>query len=204
MHLTLGQKQFSIPSVKGFNYYKEVINAPHVQPEMGRIQLSTKQPLQMPLHGEVYWRYFQNSDSLTENKASVEILKTILLTRNGTSHPVTEGSTLHTGDTITVRLTVKSQRELQYINIKDRYAAAFKPLDAISGYQKKNGIGYFEKHNAASNTFLVPYLPKGISYLEYSISLTHAGIFYTGVATIQSDNDPDCIARSKNLRISIE
>ena len=56
---------------------------------------------------------------------------------------------------MTVRLVLTSDRELDYVHLKDRRAATFEPVDALSGYQYKSGLGYyFAPGDLATNFFI--------------------------------------------------
>ena len=67
---------------------------------------------------------------------------------------------LKVGDKITVRLTVKADRDMDFVQIKDDRAACMEPLQAVSGFRWSNGLGYYQATKDASTQFFIDQMRK--------------------------------------------
>jgi hypothetical protein len=75
---------------------------------------------------------------------------------------------------------------MEFIHIKDMRAAGFEPLDALSGYQWKNNLGYYQSAKDASTNFYIQYMPKGKYVFEYDVVANASGKFSNGITTMQN------------------
>ncbi len=66
-------------------------------------------------------------------------------------------------------MILNTDRPMEFIHIKDMRAAGFEPLDALSGYQWKNNLGYYQSAKDASTNFYIQYMPKGKYVFEYDV-----------------------------------
>ncbi len=77
-----------------------------------------------------------------------------------------DGTTLTPGDRITVRLTVTTDRDMEFVHLKDRRGSGLEPATALSGYRYQDGLGfYFSPTDLAVNYFFDPparYLCAGV------------------------------------------
>ena len=118
--------------------------------------------------------------------------------------PVREGTQLNVGDKIKVRLEINSDRSMEYVHLKDMRASALEPSNVISGYRWKGTLGYYESTRDASTNFFISFLPKGTHVLEYSLFVTHAGIFSNGISTIQCMYAPEFTSHTEGIKITSE
>lgn len=199
-------------SEAGTGYYQKEIPGTGVLPEMGAITVhvqqaqSTMSPL--PVWGAVYWQYFENLDKITAASGPIRLKKQVMVQRSSktgpVSEPVTDGTQLQVGDKITVRLEITSDRAMEYVHLKDMRASSLEPVNVLSGYKWSGGLGYYESTRDASTNFFISYLPKGTRVLEYSLFVSHAGIFSNGISTIQCMYAPEFTSHSEGIKISVE
>lgn len=97
------------------------------------------------------------------------------------------------GDKVVSRLTVRLDRPMDFIQLKDQRAACFEPIGTLSGYRWNNGFGYYVDIKDASTNFFFDGLGKGVYVLEYSYRISRAGMYETGLATIQSAYAPEYV-----------
>src|SRR5690606_24248991 len=69
--------------------------------------------------------------------------------------PITENSPIKVGDKIVVRVELLSDRDMEYIHLKDMRASAFEPVNVLSGYRYQEGLGYYETTLDASTNFFI-------------------------------------------------
>ncbi len=196
----------------GTGYFKTKIDGNKVTPEMGNItvQTSTTKPApgkSTPSWGAVYWQYFEDLDKITAAATPLSLTKKLFVENNSsqgkTLTPVNENDELKVGDKLIVRITLKSDRDMEYLHLKDMRAAAMEPLNVLSGYKWQDGLGYYEATKDASTNFFISYLNKGTYVFEYPLYVTHTGSFSVGVATIQCMYAPEFTSHSEGLKINV-
>lgn len=151
--------------------------------------------------GAVYAQYHEDLSRLSEYKGNgVTIVRDYLL--NGKS--VRSGQALHIGDKLTVRLTVKADRDMDFIQIKDSRAACMEPTDQLSGYSWNGKIGFYRASYDASTCFFIDRMPKGTHQIEYTVNVDRAGTYQSGIATVQSAYSPEFGGHSAGFTVVVE
>src|SRR5204862_674835 len=92
---------------------------------------------------------------------------------------------LNVGDELVVRVELRSDRDMEYIHLKDQRGSGVEPVNVISHYKYQDGLAYYESTRDTASHFFIDYLPKGIYVFEYSTRVQLRGQFQTGVAEIQ-------------------
>jgi uncharacterized protein YfaS (alpha-2-macroglobulin family) len=118
--------------------------------------------------------------------------------------PVDSSTVLKVGDKIKVRIELRTNRDLEYVHMKDLRAAGTEPVNVLSQYKWQGGLGYYESTKDASTNFFFSWLHKGTYVFEYPLFVTHRGNFSAGVATIQCMYAPEFLSHSRGLRITVE
>lgn len=215
VQIDLGTKNIDLSKEKtqaGTGYFKETISGKDVRPEMGKISV-TVQPTQgstdVPVSwGAVYWQYFQDMDKISSAESPLHIEKELFIKRNTAEGqklvPITDGNTLKVGDQVTIRIILKSDRDMDYVHLKDMRAAAFEPVDVISGYRFQNGLGYYQSTLDVSTNFFFDRLPKGTYVLEYNVFVGQKGNFSNGISTVQCMYAPEFAGHSEGLKVIVE
>ena len=108
------------------------------------------------------------------------------------------------GDKIVVRVELRSDRDMEYIHLKDMRASAFEPVNVLSGYRYQDGLGYYESTRDASTNFFIYYLPKGTYVFEYKLVATQKGDFSNGITSVQCMYAPEFSAHSEGVRVKVE
>jgi uncharacterized protein YfaS (alpha-2-macroglobulin family) len=211
VHIRAGNVTFSNAGKRNSpeaGFFKEIIEAPHIKPDIGTIQMTAEEGMQptatqTPATAVAYWSYFQNNP-VAAPATGIKIRKQAFVKRAGRSEPVSETTHLHIADTVAVRLSITSKHKLNYIKIQDRHAGALKPVGGSTNYRMPGRSGWHLVHQPAGTAFFLPVLQSGTSVLEYPLLVTHAGTFGTGIATVQRLYAPGFLAYSEALRIQVE
>jgi hypothetical protein len=202
----LHPEQENISVEAGTGYFKKSWSGGEVKPEMGRIEAIN--PNASIAWGAAYWQYFEQLDRITAASSPLSVEKKLFvetLTKEGpVLVPVEEGQRLHKGDKIVSRMIITTDRDMEFVQVNDMRASAFEPINNLSGYQYKGGLGYYENVTAVSTDFYIRYLRKGTYVLEYPVVVTQSGTFSNGIATIQSYYAPEFAAHSEGVGISVE
>lgn len=107
------------------------------------------------------------------------------------------------GDKIRVRIVLESDRDLEFVHMKDQRASAFEPTDVISAYKFAFGLYYYQSVRDASTDFFFNYLPKGKYVFEYTMTAAQSGDYTNGYASIQSFYAPEFSSHSEGMRVNI-
>jgi hypothetical protein len=209
--IKLGDRNFSNQTEQitpGLGYFKRTIEGNEVKPQNGKIQLTVQGSRNMPTWGGIYWQYFENLDQITASVTSLQLKKKYFLEQNTINGPIlipiTDTTRLHVGDKIKVRIELKTDRQLEYVHMKDLRPACMEPSNTISGYKWQGGIGYYESTRDAATDFFIDRLNRGSYVFEYPLYVTHKGSYSSGVTNIQCLYAPEFSAHSEGIRIVVE
>ena len=118
--------------------------------------------------------------------------------------PITAKTVLQVGDKVVSRLSIRVDRPMDFVQLKDQRGACFEPIGSISGYRWNNGLGYYVDIKDASTNFFFDHLGKGVYVLEYSYRVSRAGTYETGLATMQCAYAPDYASHSASMTLIIK
>jgi hypothetical protein len=210
----LGEKTVDLSAGEaGTGYDKKIFDAPFINPSMGEIKVSMASAKRggSPAWGAVYWQYFDQLDQITPaggDKAPLRLEKRLFVQRNTDRGPVldtiAENGTLHVGDRVVVRLVLRTDRDLEYVHLKDMRGACLEPLNVLSGYQWQGGLGYYESTKDVSTEFFFSWVPKGVYVFEYPLVVEQTGEFSNGVASVECMYAPEFAFHTEGIRINVE
>lgn len=189
----------------GTGYYKTSWSQTEIKPEMGKIKLSKKG--KGTAWGALYWQYFEDLDKITSAETPLSLKKKLFLKENtDTGEEITEITTntnLKVGDLVRVRIELRSDRNMEFLHMKDMRASGLEPVNVLSTHKWQDGLGYYESTKDASTNFFFDYLPKGIYVFEYDLRVNNAGNMSNGITTIQSMYAPEFSSHSEGIRVKV-
>lgn len=158
--------------------------------------------------GAVYAEYESPVSDVKQQGGELNVKKQLYVERmvNNLSQlqPVTAKTVLQVGDKVVSRLSIRVDRSMDFIQLKDQRGACFEPIGSISGYSWSNGIGYYVDIKDASTNFFFDHLGKGVYVLEYSYRVSRAGTYETGLATIQCAYAPEYASHSASTTVEVK
>ncbi|MCB0512480.1 MAG: alpha-2-macroglobulin, partial [Bacteroidetes bacterium] len=200
----LDTKQLDIEA--GTGYFKTKWFGEEIKPEMAKIEL--KKVDKGPAYGAMYWQYFEDLDKITGANTNLQLLKKYFIketTNKGTVlKEITANTPIKVGDLITVRIELKTDRNLEYVHLKDLRAAGTEPTNVISRYKWQDGFGYYETTKDVATHFFIDWLAKGNYVFEYTLRASLAGNFSSGITQIECMYAPEFKAHSQGERQIIE
>ncbi len=137
--------------------------------------------------GAVYAQYFEELSQVNAQGNALTISREL---RKG-DQVVDAATSLQVGDRLTVRLTVRADRDMDFVQIKDDRAACMEPAETLSGYRWNSTLGYYQATKDASAQFFIDRMRKGTYTIEYDVFINRAGEYQAGIATIQSAYAPE-------------
>lgn len=190
----------------GTGYYKTSWNASEIKPEMAEIKLTKKGD--GIAWGSLYWQYFEDLDKITSAETPLKLKKKLFKKINtDTGEKLTEITSetqLQVGDLVRIRIELRSDRDMEFIHMKDMRASGLEPVNVLSKYKRQDGLGYYESTKDAATNFFFDYLPKGVHVFEYDLRINNAGNMSNGITTIQSMYAPEFSSHSEGTRITVE
>jgi uncharacterized protein YfaS (alpha-2-macroglobulin family) len=197
----------------GTGYFEKRIEASKIDSSLANITITTKsnktvaQKNNQTAWGAIYWQYFEDQDKIKEAKSPLSIQKELMV-ENMTDKgkvlvPVDLNNPLKVGDKVVVRMVIKTDREMEYVHLKDMRAAGMEPVNVLSGYKWQDGLGYYENTTDISSNFFISHLNKGTYVFEYPVYITHIGNFSVGIASIQCMYAPEFNSHSEGIRINV-
>ena len=198
----------------GTGYFKETIPIAEVRPEMGKVTISTIEGVTSshPLNkssigwGAMYWQFYQDLDKIQGQSGSLKITKKLFvekITSTGKTMLPIEQVKLVKGDKVITRLVVTTDRNLEFVALKDLRASCFEPVNQLSGCDWKEGVCYYQTTKDASTQYFFSYLPKGTYVFEYELWVNASGEYNSGIATVQCQYAPDFLSHTGGERIKI-
>lgn len=190
----------------GTGYFKHTWSSEEIQPIYGDVKVVRKKP--GVSWGALYWQYFEDLDKITPHETPLKLKKQLMLVRNTPAGevmlPINSTVKLKPGDRVRVRIELRTDRDMEFVHMKDMRAAGFEPVNVISSYKYQGGIGYYESTKDASTDFFIDFLRKGVYVFEYDLRANLSGRFSNGVATIQCMYAPEFTSHSEGVRVEVE
>jgi len=187
-------------------YVKLNWKADEIKKEMATISIENKS--KVPGFGGIYWQYFEDLDKIKTNLgASLSVSKELCRKENTDKGEkldrITNNNPLQLGDLVTVRLVISSKEDMEFVHLKDMRASCFEPVNVLSEYQYKGGLGFYQSTKDAATHFFFDSINKGTYILEYDIRVNNQGDFSNGISTIESMYAPEFTSHTKGIRVNV-
>jgi len=108
------------------------------------------------------------------------------------------------GDELVVRLVVTSDRDYEFLELRDHRPSLTEPVDVLSGWRWGDGAGWYVAVRDTATQFFFERLPRGTHVFEYSLRAAHRGTASSGFATIQSRYAPEFSAHSESIPLEVK
>ena len=196
VEITLGKEVIRTPADNAIGYIKKTVSGDVMNIKKVRVD---KEGTGMGW-GAVYAQYLESMDQIGEQGNGLSVSRQLY---KG-DEALNESAPLKVGDRITVRLTVKADRDMDFVQIKDDRAACMEPLQAVSGFRWGNGLGYYQATKDASTQFFIDQMRKGTYVIEYQVYVNRTGEYQAGIATVQSAYAPEFGGHTGGYRVMVE
>ena len=196
VEITLGKEVIRTPADDAIGYIKKTVSGDVMNIKKVRVD---KEGTGMGW-GAVYAQYLESMDQISGQGNGLSVSRQLY---KG-DEALNESAPLKVGDKITVRLTVKADRDMDFVQIKDDRAACMEPLQAVSGFRWSNGLGYYQATKDASTQFFIDQMRKGTYVIEYQVYVNRTGEYQAGIATVQSAYAPEFGGHTGGYRVMVE
>lgn len=199
-----GNKELK-PQTQATGYIKSSVQNSEINRSLATVTVT--KPGAGIVQGGLFWQYYEDLNKIKSSENYVSVSKELyrkIKTENGEQlQKISEKTPIAVGDKVTVRMILNTDRAMQYVHLKDMRAAGFEPVDALSGYHWKNGLGFYQSMKDASTNFYIEFMPKGKYVFEYDIIANASGIFSNGITSLQNYYAPQLSSHTQGSTVMI-
>jgi hypothetical protein len=200
-----GKKIEPAKTEAGTGFYEERFSDGEIKPAMGEITVKKIDP--GVAWGSVHWQYLEDMTKVTPHEGTPLKLKKTLFKKVNTSRgpelqPIKDS--LEVGDELVVRIELRTDRDMEYVHMKDQRGSGTEPVNVLSRYKYQDGLAYYESTRDTASHFFIDYLPKGVYVFEYSTRVQLRGKYQTGVAEIQCMYAPEFNSHSESFPLTVK
>jgi len=158
--------------------------------------------------GAAYWQYWEDIDKVKSAgdpnalKVTRQILKVVPGGR-GSQAVVPPGGAFAVGDRLMVRITIETDRMMEFVHIKDLRASGVEPLETLSGYRCSGGLGHYQSTRDLATHFFIERLTRGKYVLEYEVFAAQAGQYSAGLTTAQCMYAPEFADHTGGIQLTV-
>lgn len=179
-----GKKMDLQTSVAGLGYVKAVKTGDSMH------TLSFKKTSEGTSWGAVYGQFMQKVTDIEDNNTGISVKREI----------VGNLKSLKVGDKIKVRITIKADRDYDFIQVSDRRAGCMEPVNQLSGYH----LGYYSNPKDNTTNYYFDHMSKGTHVINTEYYIDRIGQYETGTCTVQSAYSPEYRATAKAQVVKVE
>ena len=200
--LTFGNHQLVTDTTRHQLHISQRLQKNEVTPADGRLTIRKED--NGIAWGAMYWQYFEQVDKIPSSSMGVTLKRTLYrMERDGKLSKMTGISGLKVGDKVRIRIEISTDRNLEYLELKDPRCAAMEPVNTASGWQWSDGLSYYLAVTNAAQTLYIDRLDKGKYVVEYDMYVNNAGTYVTAPTTMQCLYAPEfrALCPAEKLRI---
>jgi uncharacterized protein YfaS (alpha-2-macroglobulin family) len=189
----------------GTGFYEERFVRGEIKPEMGHVTF--KKTDAGVSWGSLHWQYLEDVSKVTAHDVGPLKLEKAVFKRTYTK----KGRVLEevkgpvgVGDELVIRVVLRTDRDMEYVHLKDGRGSGTEPVNVLSRYKYQDGLGYYESTKDTASHFFIDYLPKGTYVFEYAVRVQHRGTYPTGLAELQCMYAPEFNSHSGSVMLEVK
>lgn len=141
--------------------------------------------------GTVYAQYIQPAKDIEAQSFGLTVKREVL-----------DGSGLHVGDKVRVRLTIRADRDYDFVQVVDKRAACLEPVEQTSGY--RYGLGCYVAPQDRQTCYFFSTMAKGTHIIETEYYIDREGQYQSGTCTAQCAYAPEFMGRTEGITLSVD
>jgi uncharacterized protein YfaS (alpha-2-macroglobulin family) len=189
----------------GTGFYEQRFARGEINSKQG--QITVKKLDEGVAWGSVHWQYLEDMSQITPHEGTpLKLTKQLYTKQHSKQGPVLQpvAGPVEVGDELVVRIVLRTDRDMEYIHLKDYRGSGTEPVNVLSQYKYQDGLAYYESTRDTASHFFIDYLPKGTYVFEYSTRVQLRGRYQTGVAAIQCMYAPEFNSHSESLLLEVK
>jgi len=184
-------------------YYRFAWNDAASIPEARTLELSHSGG--GPAWGALFIKENHRLDDLSLTEGPLKASRDVMIQNSkGAWIRLPENEPIGVGQRLRVRISLTTDRDLSYVELKDFLGTGCIPEKVLSGYHYKEGLSWYQARDPEAVIFYLSRLPKGKHTIEYTAIAEQAGHYFGGYSTVQCLYAPEFRAWSQSVRIHAE
>jgi hypothetical protein len=188
----------------GTGFYEQRFASGEILPSMG--QVTVRKTDTGVSWGSLHWQYLEDVAKVEPYAGTpLRVRKTLFVrenTRKGPELRPLKGA-LAVGDELVVRVELRTDRDMEYVHLKDQRGSGTEPVNVLSQYRFQDGLAYYESTRDTASHFFIDYLPKGTYVFEYATRIVHRGRYQSGIAEAQCLYAPEFNSHSESFELEV-
>jgi uncharacterized protein YfaS (alpha-2-macroglobulin family) len=156
-----------------------------------------------PIFGAIHITYLSEQAIVEKSSGDIRLERHFYREVDNKLVEVKAGETVEIGTKLTVKVTVTSNRALEFVHIRAPHAYGFEPVNPLSGY-RYGETGYYEVNRDASAELFADFVKKGSTTFSYEIFATGKGELSVGPAIAECMYAPEFRANSTGLSLKVK
>jgi hypothetical protein len=188
----------------GTGFYEQKFIRDEIKPAMG--QITVRKVDDGVSWGSVHWQYLEDMAKVTPHEGTpLKLKKTLFIKETSGKGQVLKPVTgpVLVGDELVVRIELRTDRDMEFVHLKDQRGSGTEPVNVLSRYRYQDGLGYYETTRDTASHFFIDYLPKGVYVFEYPVRIQLKGAYQTGIAEIQCMYAPEFNSHSESIALDV-
>lgn len=147
-------------------------------------------------------KFRQEQQNIAASESGFSVTRTIALRSANGKDTVGEASdkvTCKTGDRVVVTITIKADRDYDFVTVTDNRAACLEPINQLSGYH--NGA-YTVQHDTSAE-YCYDMFRKGTHTIKTEYYVTRPGTYTAGTIDVKCTYAPEFTGRSKAEKVEV-
>ena len=186
----------------GTGFYEKRFSPAEITAGQGRV--TVKKTDDGVSWGSLHWQYMEDMTRVTPFAGNpLQLHKTLFIKENTKKGPELRPvkGALEVGQELVVRIELRTDRDMEYVHLKDQRGAGTEPVNVLSQYHYQDGLAYYENTRDTASHFFISYLPKGVYVFEYSTRVMHRGSYQSGIAEVQCMYAPEFNSHSESFKL---
>lgn len=156
-----------------------------------------------PIFGALHITYLSEQDIVEKSSGDIRLERHFYQEVNDKLVEVKAGETVEIGTKLTVKVTVTSNRALEYVHIRAPHGYGFEAVNPLSGH-RYGETSYYEVNRDASTELFADYVKKGSTTFSYEVFATGKGELSVGPAIAECMYAPEFRANSTGLKMNVK
>jgi len=177
------------------------------QPADGAKTFTAEKSSQGTSWGAVYAQFMQPATDVAELESGLSVKRELFIDsgrRDDSGQrvltPLTaDHAALTVGTKVVVRITIKADRDYDFVEVQDKRAACLEPVSQLSGYR----YGYYTTPRDYVTNYYFDLMAKGTCTIETEYYIDRAGTYYSGTCTAACAYAPEFRATTKGVTLTV-
>lgn len=209
--IKIGGKQIDEKRLSGDGYVKIHYNKENFTPELCN-NIHIEQPAGQEGIGGIYIAYDAPYSEITSGKSGIEVKKKmykVVIGNDGDDdkemlQEIKEGEKLKKGDKVKIVMTLRSDRDIDFVQVLDLRAACLEPVRKRPGMEWADGKFYYQSITDSEYSMFFDHISKGTRVFEYTLNVTQSGEYTQGITKVIPHYCPAFSANSEGGKVSVE